>query len=340
MKKKMKTQQRRNLLLKLRIMPAIRRPGTYRTNRATPYKVDFQVDRKLGQHLLKSPAVLDKIVKAAELRSTDTVLEIGPGGGALTLRLLPVARKVIAIDIDERMVAEVKKRAASAGFTNLHARYGDALREDLGKFDVCVANMPYQISAPFIFRLIAHPESWRCAVLMFQKEFCLKLLAKPGDSDYNRLSVNCQLFCDVTRVCNVAPGCFVPPPKVDSMVIKIIPKTDRPKIHFREWDGLMRIVFAAGKRTIRANFNTSSTLKMLKDNYDILVQGNSTLPQVEDMRKIVDEVLEEAGLSQGARGFKTSIPELLKLLLCFHRRHIHFTNVATELFDGSFSMKD
>lgn len=87
------------------------------------------------------------------------------------MRLLPIARKVIALDVDERMVGEVRKRAMSLGYTNLDARYGDALRSEFGAFDVCAANMPYQISSPFIFKLLAHRPLFRCALLMFQKEF-------------------------------------------------------------------------------------------------------------------------------------------------------------------------
>lgn len=95
------------------------------------------------------------------------------GTGNLTVKLLPIARKVVALDIDSRMVNEVKKRAMSLGYgpSNLDVRVGDVLRSDLGSFDVCTANLPYQISSPLIFKLLAHRPLFRCAVLMFQKEF-------------------------------------------------------------------------------------------------------------------------------------------------------------------------
>lgn len=89
----------------------------------------------------------------------------------MTLRLLPLVRRITALDVDERMVGEVKKRTLTSGYTNLDACHGDALRSDFGKFDVCVANLPYQISSPFIFKLLAHRPLFRAAVLMFQKEF-------------------------------------------------------------------------------------------------------------------------------------------------------------------------
>lgn len=87
------------------------------------------------------------------------------------MRLLPLARRVICLDVDERMVGEVKKQAMALGYSNLDARHGDALRSDFGTFDVCTANLPYKISSPFVFKLIAHRPLFRCAVLMFQKEF-------------------------------------------------------------------------------------------------------------------------------------------------------------------------
>jgi 18S rRNA (adenine1779-N6/adenine1780-N6)-dimethyltransferase len=173
----------------------------------------LKLDKRKGQHLLKNPGILDKIVAAADIKSSDTVLEIGPGTGNLTVRVLPLAKKVHAIDVDPRMVAEVKKRAVSLGYTNLEAKEGDALRTDLGRFDVCTANLPYQISSLFTFRILAHRPLFRCAVLMFQKEFAERLLANVGEDKYGRLAINTRLFCKVTHVCLVTAGSFNPPPK-------------------------------------------------------------------------------------------------------------------------------
>jgi 18S rRNA (adenine1779-N6/adenine1780-N6)-dimethyltransferase len=87
------------------------------------------------------------------------------------MKLLGVARRVRAFDIDERMVGDVRRKALSMGYTNLDVFFGDALRSEFGSFDVCVANLPYNISSPFIFKLIAHRPVFRLAILMFQKEF-------------------------------------------------------------------------------------------------------------------------------------------------------------------------
>merc|ERR1719473_2397417 len=122
------------------------------------------------------------------------------------MRLLEAGRKVIAYEIDPRMAAEVRKRAVNAGRMNLEVRDGDVLRANWPVFDVCTANLPYQISSPFTFRLLAHRPLFRCAVLMFQKEFAERLIAKVGESSYGRLAVNTQLFVKVSCVCMSPAG--------------------------------------------------------------------------------------------------------------------------------------
>ncbi|KAL8454871.1 hypothetical protein Emag_001237 [Eimeria magna] len=135
---------------------AVGRPLSTSSNSKSTDTAAFPLQKKFGQHLLKNPGILDKLLAAANITSSDIVLEIGPGTGNLTVRLLPLARRVVAMDIDGRMVAEVQRRCQSLGFSNLEVIHGDALRQDLGTFDVCAANLPYQISSPFLFKLLAH----------------------------------------------------------------------------------------------------------------------------------------------------------------------------------------
>merc|ERR1719284_2023280 len=117
------------------------------------------------------------------------------------MRLLEQARRVVAFEIDPRMAAEVRKRATSAGRMNLELQDGDVLRTPWPVFDVCAANLPYQISSPFTFKLLAHRPLFRCAVLMFQKEFAERLIANVGESQYGRLAINVSLFVKVSCVC-------------------------------------------------------------------------------------------------------------------------------------------
>lgn len=110
---------------------------------------------------------------------------------------------------------------------------GDVLKTELPYFDVCVANLPYQISSQIVFKLLQHRPLFRSAVLMFQREFALRLAAQPGDDLYCRLSVNTQLLAKVTHVMKVGKNNFRPPPKVESSVVRIEPLNPPPPINFQ-----------------------------------------------------------------------------------------------------------
>ena len=173
------------------------------------------------------------------------MLEIGPGNGNLTALLLQQARLVNAIEVDPRMISELLKRFSpySPVGKRLLLIKGDAIKTDWPFFDLCVANLPYQISSPVIFKLLAHRPLFRCAVLMVQKEFADRIVAQPNSSVYCRLSVNVQLMANVAFLFKVGPKNFKPPPKVDSAVIRIEPKSPMPQIDFEQWDALLKICF-------------------------------------------------------------------------------------------------
>lgn len=212
-----------------------------------------------GQHILRNPLVVNAIVAKAGVKSTDTVLEVGPGTGNLTVKLLEAGKKVVAYEVDSRMIVEVYKRVQ--GTPNEHSLQvvqGDILKHTMPYFDVCVANTPYQISSPLVFRLLAHRPMFRSATLMFQREFAMRLVAKPGDDLYCRLSVNVQLLARVNHIMKVARNNFRPPPKVESSVVRIEPRNPPPKVSFVEWDGLLRIVFQRKHRMLRAVFGKSA----------------------------------------------------------------------------------
>jgi 18S rRNA (adenine1779-N6/adenine1780-N6)-dimethyltransferase len=124
--------------------------------------VGLTADKSRGQHFLKNPLVVNSIVEKSDLRTTDTVLEIGPGTGNMTVKLLASAKKVIAVEVDPRMVAEVQKRVAETdGAHRLQIMFADVLKVDLPYFDVCVANVPYNISSAIVFKLLAHRPMFR-----------------------------------------------------------------------------------------------------------------------------------------------------------------------------------
>lgn len=146
--------------------------GSSKRDKAPMASKQLLANKSFGQNFLKNPGILDKIMDAADVKPSDCVFEIGPGTGNLTSRLLRSAKQVIAQEIDPRMVAAVQKRAQAEGTVNkLTINQGDCLKANWPPFHCCVANLPYQISSPFTFKLLAHASRWRCAVIMFQKEF-------------------------------------------------------------------------------------------------------------------------------------------------------------------------
>lgn len=281
----------------------------------------------IGQHFLKNPAVVDAIVAKSNIRPTDTVLEVGPGTGNLTVRLLTQAKKVVAIEFDRRMVREVLKRVEGTEHErNLSVIQGDVLKVDIPYFDVCVANLPYQISSPFLFKMLAHRPMFRCAVIMFQLEFAQRLIAKAGDELYCRLSVNTQLLAKVESLLKVGKGNFRPPPKVDSLVVKIEIKNPPPPVNFIEWDGLIRMLFNRKNKTLHAILTVKSVLSVLEENYKThLSLSNLPLPEpFPDMKLLVEEVLTTTGYSE-QRAAKMDLNDFLCLLAAFNAKGIHFT---------------
>lgn len=120
----------------------------------------FQKDK--GQHILKNPLIIQSMVEKAALKPSDVVLEIGPGTGNMTVKMLEKAKKVIACEIDPRMVAELQKRVQGTVYqSKLQIVVGDVLKSELPFFDLCVANIPYQISSPLIFKLLSHRPFFR-----------------------------------------------------------------------------------------------------------------------------------------------------------------------------------
>ncbi|OQD87805.1 hypothetical protein PENANT_c005G04830 [Penicillium antarcticum] len=229
----------------------------------------FKMNTDIGQHVLKNPGIAAAIVEKAELKQSDIVLEIGPGTGNLTAKILEKAKKCIAVELDPRMAAEVTKRFQSTPYQKrLDVILGDVMKTELPYFDVCISNTPYQISSPLTFKLLATSPAPRSCILMFQREFALRLFAKPGDKLYSRLSVNAQMWAKIDHIMKVGKNNFKPPPQVESSVIRMVPKNPRPQINYEEWDGLLRIVFVRKNKTLRSSFiGTMSIMDMLEGNY-------------------------------------------------------------------------
>ncbi|KAL1554328.1 Ribosomal RNA small subunit methyltransferase [Salvia divinorum] len=238
---------------------------------ATHFQGGIPFHKSKGQHILKNPLLVDSIVQKSGIKHTDTILEIGPGTGNLTKKLLEAGKSVIAVELDPRMVLELQRRFQGTPYSSrLKVIQGDVLKCDLPYFDICVANIPYQISSPLTFKLLSHRPLFRCAVIMFQREFAMRLVAQPGDGLYCRLSVNTQLLARVNHLLKVGRNNFRPPPKVDSSVVRIEPRKPLPPVNFKEWDGLVRICFNRKNKTLGAIFRQKGILALLEKNFKTL----------------------------------------------------------------------
>jgi 18S rRNA (adenine1779-N6/adenine1780-N6)-dimethyltransferase len=310
----------------------------------------IEFHKSKGQHILKNPQIIESIVQKSGIKSTDVVLEIGPGTGNLTARLLDVAKKVIAYEVDPRMVLELQRRFQGTPQANqLQVIQGDVLKHTLPYFDVCVSNTPYQISSPLTFKLLSHRPLFRAAILMFQREFAMRLVAKPKDSLYCRLTVNTQLLSRVSHLLKVGKNNFKPPPKVESSVVRIEPRHPPVQVNFTEWDGLVRLCFSRKNKTLGAIFKQKACLDLLEKNYrtflqletsgaidktqqqqqqgmEILDQKRIGISDLADRAKFKDYVLNvlKEGDFNEKRSAKLDQDDFLELLALFNAAGIHF----------------
>jgi len=284
---------------------------------------NFIFDKSKGQHILKNPGKIREMISKAGLKPTDVVLEIGPGTGNLTMQILPLVKKVIAIELDMRMIAELKKRVHSTPFRNkLEVIAGDVIKTELPFFNVCIANTPYEISSPLLFKLLTHRPSFRCAVLMFQHEFSERCYAQPGSKLYCRLSVNCQLLAKVNHLMKVGRNNFKPPPKVDSSVIRLEPRHPPPPVNYLEWDGMIRIIFNRKNKGLRALFTTRTVIDLLEKNHNTLCAMQNKIP-CDDVKETIIKILEKHNFL-AVRPSKMDINQLLALLAAFNEHDFHF----------------
>ncbi|MBU6479871.1 MAG: ribosomal RNA small subunit methyltransferase A [Nitrospirae bacterium] len=209
--------------------------------------------KRLGQNFLIDPNIVRKIVALAELGSSDHVLEIGPGRGVLTEALCHVAGCVTAVEVDPRLHAYLETRQAE--LPNVKLVCADALTyplESLPMGTAVVANLPYYISTPLLFRLLDQRGRFPRMVLMLQAEVADRLAAKPGGPDYGVLSVMAQYAADITKSFRVSAQCFRPRPEVASAVVLLRTKertglNQQEEVAFRT---LVKAAFAHRRKTL------------------------------------------------------------------------------------------
>lgn len=211
----------------------------------------------LGQAFLTHEQTADDIVDSLGCGRADTVLEIGPGKGILTRRLLQRAGRVIAVELDERLAAGLRTELADERLEVAHA---DFLEFDLAPYrDLkVIGNLPYNVSSQMLFRLLDRPAAWRVGVFTTQREFALRVLAEPGGRDYGAVSVFFARLCARERLFNIEPAAFKPRPDVVSTVFRLT-RLARPLFEVADEARFRQVVKAsfAQRRKMIANSLTS-----------------------------------------------------------------------------------
>lgn len=178
---------------------------------------------KLGQHFLMDSSAISRIASYADLGPEDRVLEIGPGTGNLTQALAFRAGRVYAVEVDPDLAGQLSGR-----FSNVQVINGDALKVQLPDYNKIVSNLPYQISSAITYRLLSRP--FEMAVLMYQWEFARRMKAAAGSSEYGRMAMVVGFFCRIEIIEKVSKMAFRPVPQVDSAIVRLLPRLDRPEV--------------------------------------------------------------------------------------------------------------
>lgn len=221
---------------------------------------DFQFKKSLGQNFLNDKNVINKIVESADIDKETLVIEIGPGGGAITELMVPKARKAILYEADSRLEEHLKKLLS--GNDNYEIIIGDFLKADLrGNLDkysyskiYVVANLPYYITTPIIMKFVEECVLPQKFVIMVQKEVAYRLSAKVGSKDYGSLTVFLNYYYDIRKLFDVSRNCFTPKPNVDSAIVEMKLKKNRLDVlDMNIFNKLVRDSFAFKRKTIRNN---------------------------------------------------------------------------------------
>jgi 16S rRNA (adenine1518-N6/adenine1519-N6)-dimethyltransferase len=224
--------------------------------------------KRLGQSFLEDINVINKIISISNIQENDTVVEIGAGVGIMTELIAEKVRKVIALDIDPRMVGILRERLA--GYHQVDVIRGDVLKYDfssvghelLSRKIKVIGNIPYNISSQILFHLLAYRQHISSMILMFQKELADRLIASPGTKEYGIPTVLVSMYTECFREMVIPRSCFYPEPKVTSTVMKIIIR-EKPLMDLNDHDFFVKIVkiaFSKRRKTLLNNLRSSPLL--------------------------------------------------------------------------------
>ncbi len=259
-------------------------------------KYNFKFSKSLGQNFLVDDSVPRDIVLGAEVDENDLVIEIGPGVGTLTVQLLNKAKKVVAIELDSDLIPILTEEIGSnPKFTLIH---NDALKVDFNeiigeeKSVKLVANLPYYVTTPIIVKLLKENYNFKSLTIMIQKEVAERMNAEPGNKDYGALSLLVQYYCNTSIVRKVPPQCFIPRPKVDSIVIRL-DRLQEPKVKVENEKLFFDIIRSSFNMRRKTLWNGVKNIGLSKENLEL--------------------AFEEAGVDPKRRGETLTIEEFAML---------------------------
>ena len=218
--------------------------------------------KHFGQHFLHDSSVIERILRALDPQASDTLIEIGPGLGALTAPLIALVPKLTVVELDRDVLPHLRK-ACGAQAEKLTVIESDALRVDYsalapagGKLRL-VGNLPYNISTPLLFHLLEHADAVQDMHFMLQKEVVDRMCAEPDDNHYGRLTVTLAARADCQNLFAVGPHSFDPPPKVDSAIVRVTPrKAGFPLPDLATFDRLVATAFSQRRKTLSNSLKT------------------------------------------------------------------------------------
>ena len=265
-------------------------------------KYQFHFQKKFGQNFLIDSNILDKIIKSAQLTKDDCVLEIGPGIGTMTQYLAEQAGEVVAVEIDKNLIPILEDTLSD--YSNVTILNEDILKVDIskiveernaGKPIKVVANLPYYITTPIIMALFESHVPLLSVTIMVQKEMADRMQVGPGTKDYGALSLAVQYYAKPEIITRVPASCFMPRPNVDSTVIRLT-RYEKPPVEVEDEAYLFAV--------IRASFNQRRKT---------LANGLANAGNLGVNRQIVEETLDEMGLSRQIRGETLNLQQFTDL---------------------------
>jgi len=245
-------------------------------------KYNFKFTKSLGQNFLVDDSVLSDIVNGAEVNEEDFIIEIGPGVGTLTAQLLMKAKRVTAIELDNDLIPILQEElGANENFDLIHK---DALKVDFNeligdeKSVKLVANLPYYVTTPIILKLLKDGYNFKSLTIMIQKEVAERINAEPDCKEYGALSVLVQYYCNTSIIRKVPPTCFIPRPKVESIVIKL-DKLEEPRVKPKDMKFMFELVRAGFNMRRKTLWNAAKTLKVDKVKLEEAFQNSGIDPK-------------------------------------------------------------